>query len=232
MYKGKKISVVFPAYNEEDNITEAIKDFSREYVDEIVVVDNNSTDNTPKLAREVGARVVKEEKQGYGYACQRALKEATGDIIILSEPDGTFEGKDIEKLLAYVDDFDLVLGTRTSRELIREGANMGVFLRWGNWTLGKMIEVLYNGPSLTDVGCTLRAIRRDALQRIEKQFSVGGPHFSPEMIILALKNKLSVVEIPVNYKERKGKSKITGDKWNAFKLGLRMIWLIITYLRK
>jgi len=217
-----------PAYNEEKHIKQAVREFiSIKYVDEVVVVDNNSKDNTYALAKNAGARVVKEANQGYGFACRRALREATGDLIILVEPDGTFDPKDINKLLAYADDFEMVLGTRTTKELIWKGANMGMFLKWGNWFLGKMIEVLYTGPSLSDVGCTYRLIKREALEKIKNKFTVGKSHFSPEMMILALKNRIRVVEIPVNYKPRRGESKITGRKWPAFKLGLIMIGLIL-----
>jgi len=230
MYKGKKVSVVMPAYNEEEYIAKAVKEFSSiPEVDEVIVVNNNSTDRTKELAIKAGAIVVDEEKQGYGYACQRALKEASGDLIILVEPDGTFSAHDIEKFLAYSNDFDFVIGSRTSKEMIHEGANMGKFLKWGNWALAKMIEVLFNGPSLTDVGCTYRLIKKDALEKIKDKFTVGGSHFSPEMMILAIKSLIPMIEIPVNYKERKGSSKITGRKWAAFKLGLRMIKLILSY---
>ena len=230
MYKGKKVSVVMPAYNEEEYIAKAVKEFSSiPEVDEVIVVNNNSTDRTKELAIKAGAIVVDEEKQGYGYACQRALREASGDLIILVEPDGTFSAHDIEKFLAYSNDFDFVIGSRTSKEMIHEGANMGKFLKWGNWALAKMIEVLFNGPSLTDVGCTYRLIKRDALEKIKDKFTVGGSHFSPEMMILAIKSRIPMIEIPVNYKERKGSSKITGRKWAAFKLGLRMIKLILSY---
>lgn len=230
MYKGKKVSVVMPAYNEEAYIATAIAEFqSVQEVDEIIVVNNNSTDNTKELAIKAGAILVDELRQGYGYACQRALREARGDLIILVEPDGTFSTHDIEKFLAYSNDFDFTIGTRTSKEMIYQGANMGKFLKWGNWALAKMIEVLFNGPSLTDVGCTYRIIKKDALEKIKDEFSVGGSAFSPEMLILAIKSGISMIEIPVSYKARKGTSKITGRKWSTFKLGLRMIKLILSY---
>lgn len=228
MYKNKKVSVVMPAYNEEEFISKAVESFKKnEYVDEIIVVDNNSHDRTNELATKAGAKVAVETRQGYGFACQRALKEASGELIILVEPDGTFESYDVMKFLAYSDDFDFIVGTRTSKELIWGGANMGAFLRWGNWFLGKLLEVLHGGPSLTDVGCTYRLINKKALEKIQPKFTVGGPHFSPEMIILALKSKIKTIEIPVNYKERQGVSKITGKKWPAFKLGVRMMGLIV-----
>lgn len=230
MYKNQTVSVVMPAFNEEENIFNAVKDFkSVPFVDEIIAIDNKSTDSTNKKALDAGARVIVEMRQGYGYACQRALREANGDIIILVEPDGTFSAHDIEKFLAYSNDFDFVIGTRTSKEMIYVGANMGIFLKWGNWSLGKLIEILYNAPSLTDVGCTYRLIKKNALDKIIGKFTVGGSHFSPEMMILAIKTKIPMIEIPVSYTKRKGESKITGKKWNAFKLGLRMIKIILYY---
>ena len=96
MWKNKKVSVVFPAYNEEGNIATAVKDFlATDVVDELIVVDNNSKDNTAELAKKSGAKVIKETRQGYGWANRRGLKEAKGDIIITAEPDGTFIGRDI-----------------------------------------------------------------------------------------------------------------------------------------
>ena len=105
----------------------------------------------------------------------------------MAEPDGTFVGRDILKLLAYADDFDMVCGTRTTRELIWEQANMGWFLRVGNWAVAKMIQVLYDGPSLTDCGCTLRLTHRAALAGFTDDLTVGGSHFLPEMVIPGLR---------------------------------------------
>ena len=230
MWKKRKVSVVFPAYNEEKNIARAIKDFrSTQFADEIVIIDNNSTDETADIARKHGARVVQELRQGFGYAVRRALRAARGEYIILCEPDGTFSGSDLLKFLSYADDFDLVLGTRTTRELIWDAANMGWFLRIGNIVVAKMIEFLFGGPSLSDCGCTYRLIRRDALKKIQSFFTVGGSHFLPEMVILTLGAGFRVVEIPVNYKARIGISKITGSRWKAFLVGLQMILLILRY---
>ena len=228
MYNKKKVSVVLPAYNEEENIKAAVEDFfSTGVVDEIIVVDNNSKDNTAKEVAKTKAKIVLETKQGYGNAMQRGLKEASGDYIITAEPDGTFIAKDIKRLLLYTDDFDVVFGTRTSKESIWSGANMDWFLRVGNWFVAKLLEYTYNGPSLTDVGCSLKLIKRESLKKIEHKFEVGASHFSPEFMILCIKNGIKCVEIPVNYKERIGTSKITGDFWKAFKLGLIMIGLIV-----
>jgi glycosyltransferase involved in cell wall biosynthesis len=228
VYGAKRVSIVLPAYNEEQYIRSAVEDFfSTGIVDEVVVVDNNSRDRTADEARQTRARLVTEAAQGYGHALRRGLREATGDLIIMAEPDGTFIGRDVVKLLAYAEDFDMVCGTRTTRELIWEQANMGWFLRVGNWTVAKMIQFLYDGPSLSDCGCTLRLTRREALARIEPHLTVGGSHFLPQMVIAGLKHGLRVIEIPVNYRGRVGHSKITGTLRGTLRTGFRMIALIV-----
>jgi glycosyltransferase involved in cell wall biosynthesis len=230
VWEGKRISVVLPAYNEADNIAQAVHEFAAvSAVDEVIVVDNNSRDGTGQLAAEAGGRVILESKQGYGHALRRGMVEATGDIVVLAEPDGTFVARDVLKLLSYTDEFDMVLGTRTTRELIWHQANMGWFLRVGNVAVAKLVQVLYGGPSLSDCGCTFRLIHRKALDQIIGDLTVGGSHFLPEMVILGLRRGLRVIEIPVNYRGRVGESKITGSPVTAIKVGVRMIRLITEY---
>jgi glycosyltransferase involved in cell wall biosynthesis len=230
MYGSRSVTVVLPAYNEEGSIRAAVEDFlSAGVVDEVVVVDNNSRDRTVDEALRTAARIVRETRQGYGFALRRGIEEATGDLVILAEPDGTFMGRDVLKLLAYADDFDMVCGTRTTRELVWEQANMGWFLRIGNVAVAKLLQVLHDGPSLSDCGCTLRLTHRAALQRIRPHLTVGGSHFLPEMVILALRCGLKVIEIPVNYRGRVGESKITGSLKGALRTGFRMIGLILRY---
>src|SRR5262249_40165574 len=161
-----------PTYNERESIRSAILDVaSTDVVDEVLVINNNAA---PGTSDEVAAaltgipngtlvREVHEPRQGYGFAIQRGLKEAGGDYIVVSERDGSFLGRDIFKLLAYVDDFDVVYGSRTARTFIWHGANMGAWLRWGNWGVAKLMEFLFNSTNLTDVGCTMRLVRREAL---------------------------------------------------------------------
>jgi len=230
MYGTKTVSIVLPAYNEAPYIRRALDDFfSLDVVDEVVVVDNNSRDGTAEEARGTKARVVQETQQGYGYALRRGLREATGDLIIMAEPDGTFMARDILKLLAYSEEFDMVCGTRTTRELIWQHANMGWFLRVGNWAVAKLIQVLYGGPSLSDCGCTLRLTHREALAKIQGMMTVGGSHFLPEMVMLGLKNHLRLIEVPVNYRGRVGESKITGTFEGTLRTGFRMIGIILRH---
>jgi glycosyltransferase involved in cell wall biosynthesis len=230
MWNGKRVSVVLPAYNEEEGIRHAVSSFGAVApVDEVIVIDNNSRDRTAALAREAGARVVKEVRQGYGFALQRGLLEADGDLVILAEPDGTFVADDVLKLLVYADDAELILGTRTTREMIWTGANMGPLLRWGNWGVAKLLQVLFGTSSLSDCGCTMRLIHRDALERIKHSLTVGGSHFLPEMVILARLADIPMLEVPLNYRERKGTSKITGELLPAIKVGANMVSLIVRY---
>jgi glycosyltransferase involved in cell wall biosynthesis len=230
MYGSSRVTIVLPAYNEEPNIRQAVEDFYLPgIVDEVIVVNNNSRDRTAEEAGKTGARVIDESRQGYGHALRRGLKEASGDLIILAEPDGTFIGRDVLKLLAYSEDFDMVCGTRTTRELVWTQANMGWFLRIGNWAVAKVLQFLFGGPSLSDCGCTLRLTHRRALERIQDELTVGGSHFLPEMVILGLKKNLKIIEIPVNYRGRIGESKITGSLKGTLKTGFRMIALILRY---
>lgn len=230
MWKNKKISVIFPTYNEKDSIKEVIDDFfASSFVDEIIVVNNNATSGTDEEVKKTNARLVYEKRQGYGYAIWKGLEEATWDYLIISEPDGTFLGRDVIKLLAYSDDFDYVLGTRTTRELIWKGANMNFFLKWGNWAVGKFMEFLYNTTTLTDVGCTMRLIKRNVYEKVKKHFTIGTQHFGPELTLLVIKSGTKFIEIPVNYKPRVGRSSVTGSMKKAFMLGMTMIVLIIKY---
>lgn len=233
MYLNQTVGVIFPAYNEEQHIEKAVREFlGTKVVDRVYVIDNNSRDRTAELARQAGAVVISETRQGYGYSLRRGLDEAREDLIVLSEPDGTFVGNDIHKLLAYSHEFDMVLGTRTSRELIWKGANMGYFLRIGNVVVAKLIEFGFNGPLMTDCGCTFRLIRREAARKIQPYLTVGKSHFLPEMVILALLMRITFIEIPLNYKPRVGESKITGAWKGAFTTGMWMIFLLFSYRLK
>lgn len=232
MYKAKKVSVVIPTYNEAQTIRKVIDDFfTTSFVDEVVVVDNNALGNTREEVVKTQARLVVETKQGYGYAIMRGLSEATGDLVIIVEADGTFEPSDLHKFLLYSDNFPVVFGTRTSRAAIWSGAFMPFPVRFANWLWAKVIEVLYNGPVLTDVGCTFKLIDSKNLERIKKYFSYskGDGTFSPELMIWLVHQEKKIIEIPVIYKERVGQSGYTGSTWKAAKLGLKMLPLIFKY---
>lgn len=228
MYKNKKISVILPTYNEKDSIRKVINDFNQlGIVDEIIVINNNAAAGTSEEVAQTKAREVLEPIQGYGAAIKRGFRESTGELVVVCEPDDTFLAADILKFLAYCEDVDIVYGTRTVSHFIWEGANMGVFLKWGNWATAKLMEVIFNTNYLSDVGCTYRLISRKALNLILPFLCVNSNFFGPEMMIRGFQLHLKAIQIPVNYKDRVGVSSVTGDLKKAFFLGLKMIILII-----
>jgi glycosyltransferase involved in cell wall biosynthesis len=230
MWRGKTVAVIFPTYNEKDSIrSSTLEYFSTGLVDEVIVVNNNAAPGTSEEVAGTGAREIFETRQGYGHALLCGIDHCAADLIILSEPDNTFNGRDVIKLLSYSDDVPVVFGTRTSREFIWEGANMGRFLRWGNWAVAKMTELLFNTTMLSDMGCTYRLFHRKALEVLRPHLTIGGSHFGPQLLMEVVAHGIPFVEIPVNYRSRVGESSVTGDLWKAFKLGTRMIALVLEY---
>ena len=230
MWNGKSVSVILMTFAERDSIRATIDGFlATGIVDEVLVVNNNAEPGTSEEVTRTAAREVFEPRQGYGWASRRGLQEARGDLLVLAEPDGTFLPADIVKLLAYSDDCDAVFGTRTTRELIWSGANMGAFLKWGNWAVAKMVEVLFNTSHLSDVGCTYKLISRPLAEQLGPRFTVGDSHFGPELMLRVITSGARFVEVPVNYLPRVGHSAVTGDPGKAIGLGLRMIAFIIRF---
>ena len=231
MWKNQTVSVVFSTYNEKDSIREEIEHcFNTGFVDEVIVVSNNAVPGTDEEIKRTRAKLIYEKKQGYGHGYQRGLRMASGDIVIMSEPDGTYDHQgDLIKLLVYSDDFPIVFGTRTTQALIHQGANMGFFMKWGNVYVAKLIEVFFCTTELSDVGCTLRLFKKESLRKIEPRFTVGGNYFSPEMMILTAIFRIPFVEIPVSYQARIGKSRGASNFLKAARLALAMIGLILTY---
>lgn len=233
--------VAITAFNEAEAISAVVRDFgSQDGVIETIVVDNNSRDATAALATAAGARVVRERRQGYGYACLRGLLEGAkvqaADVIVLVEGDGTFAGADLKKFQAYIDEADLVVGTRVVPGLVETGSQMDYFFTWGNIAVSWLLRLRFwdsqflGAARLSDVGCTFRAIRRDALLRILPALEVGGDHFSPHMMLVALDYGLSLVEIPVSFRRRIGVSKgASQNAWKGFAVGMAMVWHILSY---
>ena len=120
-----------------------------------------------------------------------------------------------------------MVGSRTVSTFIWDGANMGWFLQLGNWTVAKLIEVLFNTTSLSDVGCTFRILNRDLVGKIDDQFEEFGSAFGLEMLLLAIGMHVRVVQIPVNYRPRVGESSVTGDFRKTLKLGGKMISMVL-----
>tara|TARA_B110000027_G_scaffold34742_1_gene38411 strand:- start:10021 stop:10731 length:711 start_codon:yes stop_codon:yes gene_type:complete len=229
MFNGKKFSLILPAFNEETHIKKNIEAFIEIKVfDEIIVVDNNSSDKTEKEIKKTSVKYVQETTQGYGAALRKGMEISNGDYIVLCEPDSTFKPQDIFKFLAYIDDFECIFGTRTTKSLIQKGAKMQFYLRIGNIVVAKFLEYIFLGPTLSDVGCTYKMISRNAYKKIKNELKVVGSEFQPELMIKLILKKIRILEIPVNYLERKGNSKITYNFSSSLKLALKMIFLILS----
>lgn len=225
MWNGKTLAVVLPTYNEADSIAECIARFDAlGIVDEIVVVNNNAHPDTSPAVAPTRAREVHETIQGYGSAIRRGLEETTAfDLVCVCEPDGTFDPDDLLKLLPFLSDAEVVMGSRTVTTFIFSGANMGPFLRWGNWAVAKLTEVLFNTSYLSDVGCTFRVMTRDAIDRISPDFRGRASSFGFEMMLHVVRRRIPIVQVPVRYLPRVGQSAVTGDFTKAFTLGMEMI---------
>ena len=224
-----RISVVIPAYNEEESIGYVVRDF-RDRVHEVLVVDNSSRDRTAEVARAEGARVETVALGGYGDTICWGLDHATGDVLVVVEADFSFRARDLGKMLEYLKDADMVMGTRTTRELVEQGTNMRGPVRWGNVLVAKMVEAMWWGrqPRFTDVGCTYRALWRDTWQRIRGRVRGVGPELSPEMMVAALQERRRIIEIPVSYHHRVGgESKHSANYLHVARTALRMLKTIV-----
>ncbi|MGZ4413790.1 MAG: glycosyltransferase family 2 protein, partial [Gaiellaceae bacterium] len=205
MWDGKTLAIVLPTFRERATIREFIHDLeSLGLVDEIIVVNNNAELGTSEEVAGTSAREIHEARQGYGASIRRGLAEASADLVAVVEPDGTFDALDLWKLLAYSRDFDFVYGSRTLPDLIWDGANMGRFLRWGNWGVAKLLESLFNTSSLSDIGCTMRLATGEALRVLQPHYTVDDGAFGPEMMLLSVIGGWRVLQVPVNYKARVG----------------------------
>lgn len=240
------ICVAIPAYNEEDVIGKVVSDFKQQKnVKYIFVIDNNSSDKTVQVAKEAGATVIENpENMGFAYSCVKGFETALktdANIIALVEGDGTCSGKDLEKLVPFLDNSDMAVGTRQLQVLSEKGNQNKMIYVWANYYLAKLIQMkffslLHRGVvSFTDVGCIYRIIRKEALEKIIEKFFdkntgkvIPGLEFTVFMPIIALQNDLRVVEVPITFKKRIGESKTGSNKfWKAAKLAFLYIWVIL-----
>lgn len=227
------ISVVIPAFNEEDGIVPTISEFLKiDLVSEVIVIDNNSLDSTRANAIAAGARVIAEPIQGYGAAILTGIQNASQPVILLCEADYSFYASDLNLLLPYLNFFDMVKGARSVDILIAEDADYGFLLRWGNYAVAKFQELLYFGvrfpgkPGFREMGGTFRVFTRESFDVIHPLITERKSAFLADLTSLYLRNGLSVLELPIRYRKRIGTSKITGNKFRAVKLGIRMFWII------
>jgi len=227
----RQVVVVLTAYNDEKSIAGAVQDFrNHPAVRRLIVVDNNSQDNTADVARRAGAQVVTETQPGYGrcvYRCfQEALAEEDSELIVLCEGDLTFRAADLEKLLAYIDHAAIVNGTRIVEQLRDYSTQLSTFMYYGNFFVGKLLELKHLGRgTFTDVGTTYKVMRRSSLKRLMPLLNpVINLEFNAHFLDTALASGEKVVECPITFHPRVGVSK--GGNTNnrrALLVGLRMI---------
>lgn len=222
-----KISVIIPAYNEEDSLPHVLNDLPRERLHQIIVVDNRSTDRTPEVARENGATVVSERRRGYGRACLAGIAVLDApDIVVFLDGDYSDYPEEIDLLLAPIlaGEADFVLGSRMilkeSRKTLLPQA------RYGNQLAVFLIRLFFR-HTFTDLG-PFRAIRQESLQAIGMRDKDFG--WTVEMQVKAVKKGLRIREVPVHYRARIGVSKITGTVSGTFKAGTKIIYTIFKYL--
>ncbi len=231
LFENYKISLVVPTENDEKSISDVLFDF-KDKVHEIVVVDANSQDGTIEIAKKNKARIeyyFHEEKKDYeGIQIRQGLDRATGDILVLVSPDGAFRSKDYPKLLEYMKDCDMVIGTRTTRQMIEQGSNLKPLVRLVNLFMGKLVEIFWWGqePRFTDVDCRYMAIWKDAYTKIRPSLEVEGHLFTVEMMIEIIRAHMRCIEIPISYfrpvqKEKYGFVDALYDAYAAFKIILR-----------
>ena len=215
-----KVSLVMPCESSPDALEDMLRLARRHRsADEVVLVAWQSDPAFQRLADSYEARLVVAAgatRKAFGALFRAGIGHATGEIIVMTRGDDSFDLADIGKLRAYMCEADLVLGTRTTSQLAQQGSNLNWVARTANYILAKLIEFLW--PSrrvrLTDVGCTFRAFWRETYDQIAVDLRSSGPAFAPEMIVEALRRRLWVIEIPINYCRTTEESRIRVEHRN------------------
>ncbi len=226
-----KIVVIIPAFNEEASIPLVINAIPKN-VDEIIVVSNNSTDNTEKNAKNAGATVILEQRKGYGYACLKGMeyiaslnKKEQPDIVVFLDGDYSDYPEELTKIVQPIinDNIDFVVGARTKD--LREEGSMTIPQIFGNWLATSLMRLFFKS-TFTDLG-PFRAIKYHKLLGLNMEDKTYG--WTVEMQLKALKQKLTYKEIPVNYRNRIGVSKVSGTIKGAIFAGVKILGWIFKY---
>ena len=223
------IKVIIPAFNEEESIIKVIADIP-EIVNEVIVVNNNSTDNTEINAKNAGATVLTETQKGYGYACLKGLEyvlnqKENPEIIVFLDGDYSDYPEELTKIVAPIlnDNIDFVIGSRVKK--LREKGSMTIPQIFGNWLATTLMSLFFRAK-FTDLG-PFRAIKHDKLLALNMEDKTYG--WTIEMQLKALKQKLTYIEVPVNYRNRIGVSKVSGTIKGAIFAGFKILGWIFKY---
>jgi len=226
-----KIIVVIPAFNEENAVGKVVRAIPKEWVEEIIVVNNNSTDQTRQAAEKEGALVLDQPIKGYGNACLKGIeylksKEQKPDILVFLDADYSDYPEQLPEIVSPIleEGMDMVIGSRALGK--REGGSMTFPQVFGNWLATRLIKIFY-GYQFTDLG-PFRAIRWDKLMELNMLDRTFG--WTVEMQVKAAKNKLKTTEVPMAYRNRIGKSKVSGTVYGTIMAGYKILYTIFKYL--
>ncbi len=225
------IKVIIPAFNEENAVGNVLQEIPKDIISEVIVVNNASTDQTEAAARNYGATVLSEPKQGYGYACLKGMEYVAAqtdqpDIVVFLDADYSDYPEEIPKLVQPIIDnsSDLVIGSRALGN--REKGSMTPQQVFGNWLATSLLKLFY-GANYTDLG-PFRAIRYQSLLGLGMKDTTYG--WTVEMQLKASKQQLRCSEVPVKYRVRVGKSKVSGTLKGTVLAGYKILWTIFKYL--
>lgn len=223
------IIVIIPAYNEENAIANVIKEIPN-YVSEIIVISNNSTDKTIEVAKNAGATVLSENRKGYGYACLKGMeyianREKKPEIVVFLDGDYSDYPEELTEIVEPIitQNIDFVVGARVKN--LRENGSMTPQQIFGNW-LATFLMKLFFKAKFTDLG-PFRAIKYERLLELEMVDKTYG--WTVEMQLKVLKQKMTYIEIPVRYKNRIGVSKVSGTIKGTVMAGIKIIGWIFKY---
>ncbi|WP_064966547.1 glycosyltransferase family 2 protein [Tenacibaculum ovolyticum] len=226
---SQSIKVIIPAYNEQDSIANVINDIPL-IVNEVIVVNNNSTDATEGNAKNAGATVLKESRKGYGYACLKGMEHIASlkdkpDIVVFLDGDYSDYPEQLTELVSPIinDNIDFVIGSRVKE--LRELGAMTPQQIFGNWLATFLMSLFFNAK-FTDLG-PFRAIKYDKLLALNMEDKTYG--WTVEMQLKALKQKLSYTEIPMKYRNRIGVSKVSGTVKGSIFAGIKILTWIFKY---
>ncbi|MCR9173009.1 MAG: glycosyltransferase family 2 protein [bacterium] len=222
------ISVIIPAFNEEKSIGKVVRDIPRDLVAHVIVVNNNSTDNTVQVASDAGAIVMDEPRKGYGWACLKGIeksRELQTEIVVFLDGDYSDYPEEIIDVVRPIleNDHDMVIGSRVLGK--REKGSLTPQQVFGNWLATKLMRIFY-GAKFSDLG-PFRAIKADALEKLKMSDKTYG--WTIEMQIKAAKHKMKFCEVPVKYRKRIGVSKVSGTVKGTILAGIKIIFAVFKY---